>query len=418
MTIQSTLKCICHIHSQLIWRITSKAVIQFSKRGVCAVGRRHLPTLHRSGPHLCSSRILKKQKWPWWRISWEELPQFLHSTTACVYGKGVGDAAQRESWPQPTVPHYFLLIPHLFDFSKQVLTAGSICKAWLFQQTTSDPHKHFVINLYISKKSIYLTIDSGLLLQQITCSSSLRWPQVPGITRTQRMGRSTSWVTWHYIVKWYCVPHSYKVQIVCTGTLFSQIYGWIGLGLSLKKTIYLLAHRIDQTLLEISMQIFKWQAGFVCVVQYSLQPLVPGFGTSKYIWTLAQYSNCCVSIYEVCQGLHHRPRQECHRDFLRHQSTELMPECASAGAKKGRHSLSLDLRCSSVLLHLPYPGHTGQSKCLCIRTSVWGQQEGNSIFFVSNAVNTLVWLQLHCHLCPSVSELCWAEPRCGSESGR
>lgn len=31
---------------------------------------------------------------------------------------------------------------------------------------------------------------------------------------------------------------------------------------------------------------------------------------------------------------------------------------------------------------------TGQSKCLCIRTSGWGQPEGNSVFFASSGVNT------------------------------
>lgn len=43
---------------------------------------------------------------------------------------------------------------------------------------------------------------------------------------------------------------------------------------------------------------------------------------------------------------------------------------------------------------------TGQSKCLCIRTNGWEQQEGNRIRLANSAAN--IGVATECHLCPSV----------------
>lgn len=76
-----------------------------------------------------------------------------------------------------------------------------------------------------------------------------------------------------------------------------------------------------------------------------------------------------------------------------------MPAHASADAKKGRQSLSLDLSCSSVLLYLPHPGHHG-AKQMFVHQTVAGDSKKATVSFLPAGL-PVPW----CHVCPSVSEL-------------
>lgn len=154
MTIQGILKCICHIVSssgELLQKLSFSSV-----GGVCPAGRRHLPTLHKAGPHLSSSRTLKKPNGPDEEDHGKSYPS-SYTAPQLVYMAKVWEVLLRrraDSHPQSLMNFYLFKI-WLF-FSKQVLTADRIYKAWLFQQATSDLHRHFVINLYIWKrKSIW-----------------------------------------------------------------------------------------------------------------------------------------------------------------------------------------------------------------------------------------------------------------------
>lgn len=289
-----------------------------------------------------------------------------------------GDAAQREIWPLPQPLMNFHLFKICLTLSKQVLTPDSIYKAWLFQQMTSDTHRHVVLNLYIWKRSLPEN-RFCILMKKIFFKSA----------RAQGAGDSPSTESWvkHILCDMMPWDHmsctSYKVQIVCSCTSSNP---GCNTGLSFQPDPF-----------------------------SSLQQLVPSSGTSEYIQTSVK---CAVAVclwYKLWQGLAHPLSHGWHKGFLCCCSTELTP--ASADTKNGRQSLSL-----TSAVHLSFHTSlsqvtTGQSKCLCVRTNGWGQQEGNRTSLANSAVSTLEWLQVQCHLCPPVAAFYWAEPRCGSESG-
>lgn len=223
MTIQGMLKCICHRHSQLIWRAASKAVVQLS-RGASAQQGRGI------SPHFAELDPTSAAPWLWrsqmalmkimGRSSSYAAPQLVYMAKAWeMLLRGRAD-------PRPQSSMKFYLFKICLIFSKQVLTADWIYKAWLFQQTTSGLHRYFVINLCIwKKKKIPLIIDSGLILQKTASGTG----DNPG-TESWEKHVLCDMMLWHEP----CVSHSYKVQICpcassnpgcTTGTLFSQTYG-------------------------------------------------------------------------------------------------------------------------------------------------------------------------------------------------
>lgn len=93
----------------------------------------------------------------------------------------------------------------------------------------------------------------------------------------------------------------------------------------------------------------------------------------------------CLPSKEEAYPLSHR----WHKGFLCCWSTEFMPAYASAGTKNSSHffltsaaHLSFHTSLSQVTM--------GQSKCLCIRTNGWGQQESNRISLANSAGNIAV----------------------------
>lgn len=141
MTVQGILKCMCHRHSQLLWRATLKAAEE------------SLPGREEASPHTWQSWTPPRQlqdydetRRPWWRRSWEVTPVPTRHHRLCIWQRWGRCCSDGGLSPASSSPWLFTCLKSVWFFL-------SIYKAWLFQQTTSDPHRYFVINLYIKKKS-------------------------------------------------------------------------------------------------------------------------------------------------------------------------------------------------------------------------------------------------------------------------
>lgn len=159
------------------------------------------------------------------------------------------------------------------------------------------------------------------------------------------------------------MSHSYKVQIVCLcasssldvilGSLFSQTFS------ALSNNLYRTLVPLNTSKHQSSMQLLC-----VCDVTYDRAWLIP------IPWWVS-YAAGLLNL--------HQPY-------------------ACADTKNGKQSLSLDFSCSSVLSHLPQPGHHG-AKQMFVHQNKWlGTGRQQTVSLANSAVNTLEWLQVQCHL--------------------